>query len=81
VELADIIASEGLRPAETRAFIEGAFDDGAISASGTAITHVLPPASRFSPDGGHSEKKQRVLQKLGAFFDRFFGLGAVHDWD
>jgi type I restriction enzyme R subunit len=80
-ELADIIASEGLRPAETRAFIEGAFEDGAISAGGTAITRVLPPASRFAPDGGHSEKKQRVLQRLGAFFDRFFGLGAVRDWD
>ena len=80
-ELAEIIVSEGLRPAATRTFIEGAFADGAISASGTAITHVLPPASRFAPDGGHSEKKRRVLQKLGAFFDRFFSLGAVRDWD
>ena len=75
-ELEGIIASEGLRPAETRAFIEAAFDDGAIATTGTAITRVLPPASRFAPDGGHGEKKQRVLQRLGAFFDRFFGLGA-----
>jgi type I restriction enzyme R subunit len=75
-ELDAIIESEGLRPDETRAFIETAFRDGAIQATGTAITKVLPPVSRFSPDGGHGEKKQRVLAKLGEFFERFFGLGS-----
>ncbi len=75
-ELDDIIASEGLRPDATRAFMENAFADGALRTGGTEITRVLPPASRFSPDGGHGERKQRVLARLGAFFDRFFGLGA-----
>ncbi|MDT8434981.1 MAG: type I restriction endonuclease subunit R [Anaerosomatales bacterium] len=74
-ELGAIIESEGLRPDETRAFVETAFRDGGIQVTGTAITRVLPPVSRFSPDGGHSEKKQRVLTKLGEFFERFFGLG------
>jgi len=74
-ELAAIIESENLRPEETRAFIETAFRDGAIRTTGTAITKVLPSASRFSPDGGHGEKKRRVLAKLGEFFERFFGLG------
>lgn len=41
-----------------------------------AITKVLPPASRFTADGGHGEQKQRVLVKLGGFFERFFGLAA-----
>jgi type I restriction enzyme R subunit len=75
-ELEAIIESEGLRPAETRAFVERAFRDGAIQVTGTAITRVLPPVSRFSAEGGHSEKKQRVLAKLSAFFERFFGLSA-----
>jgi type I restriction enzyme R subunit len=75
VELDAIIAAEGLRPDETRAFIDTAFRDGAVQATGTAITRVLPPVSRFSPDGEHGEKKQRVLAKLGEFFERFFGLG------
>ncbi|MDZ4179249.1 MAG: type I restriction endonuclease subunit R [Coriobacteriia bacterium] len=75
-ELAAIIESEGLHADETRSFIETAFRDGAIRATGTAITRVLPPASRFSPDGGHGEKKQRVLAKLGEFFERFFGLSS-----
>ena len=35
-----------------------------------------PRAARFAADGGHGEKKQRVLGMLGAFFERFFGLGA-----
>jgi len=75
-ELNAIIEAEGLRPDETRAFIEMAFRDGAIQGTGTAITKVLPPATRFSPDGGHREKKQRVLAKFGEFFERFFGLSS-----
>jgi len=45
----------------------------------SGITRVLPPASRFDPHGGHSEKKQRVLARLGEFFERFFGLGSSGD--
>ena len=80
-ELDAIIADEGLKPEETRAFVEHAFRDGAIPVTGTAITKILPPASRFSADGGHGEKKQRVLMRLGAFVERFFALGAGHDGD
>jgi type I restriction enzyme, R subunit len=75
-ELDRIITVEGLRPEETRAFIETAFLDGAVQATGTSITKVLPPTSRFSAGGGHGEKKQIVLAKLSEFFDRFFGLSA-----
>ena len=80
-ELNEIIEAENLRPDETRAFINTAFRDGAIQTTGTAITKVLPPVSRFSASGGHGEKKQRVLTKLGAFFERFFGLSATGSSD
>ena len=76
-ELNDIIESENLSPNETRAFVDTAFRDGAIQTTGTAITKVLPPASRFLADGGHGEKKQRVLEKLSIFFERFFGLSST----
>jgi type I restriction enzyme R subunit len=56
--------------------MENAFRDGAISATGTAITKVLPPASRFSADAAHSTKKRTVLERLGAFFERYFGLAS-----
>ena len=75
-ELNSIIESEKLRPDETRAFVKAAFRDGAIQTTGTAVTKILPPASRFAADGGHSEKKQRVLTKLGNFFERFLGLSS-----
>ncbi|UXA07600.1 type I restriction endonuclease subunit R [Mycobacterium sp. SMC-2] len=75
-ELNRIIDEEGLKPEETRKFVEAAFRDGAIPTTGTAITKVLPPVTRFAAGGGHGEKKQRVLTKLGAFFERFFGLSS-----
>jgi len=57
-------------------FVKTAFRDGAIQTSGTAITKVLPPAPRFTAEGVHGVKKQRVLDKLGEFFERFFGLAS-----
>ena len=75
-ELNAIIEDENLKPEETRAFIETAFREGEIKTTGTAITRVLPPVSRFAAGGGHGEKKQRVLTKLGVFFERFFGLSS-----
>jgi len=78
-ELDEIIAEEGLKPEATRAFVADAFRDGAIPVAGTAVTEILPPVSRFSADGGHGEKKQRVLTRLSGFFERFFGLSERGD--
>ena len=73
-ELNRIISDEGLDPTATHAFVDAAFRDGAVQPTGTAITKILPPVSRFAQDGGHAAKKRTVLTKLGEFFDRFFGL-------
>lgn len=73
-ELGEIIVAENLKPEETAQFIDAAFREGSIRASGTAITKVLPPVSRFSKEKNHGEKKRRVVQQLGEFFERFFGL-------
>lgn len=73
-ELEQIIADEGLNTDETKTFVANAFRDGSIPVTGTAITKILPPVSRFSKNNGHSVKKQTVLDKLGAFFERYFGL-------
>ena len=71
VELGQIIAEEGLNEAEAWAFVGTAFRDGVLPQSGTAITRILPPISRFGPSGGHSAKKQAVTSKLMAFYERF----------
>ena len=73
-ELDRIIGEEGLDGAATRTFMENAFRDGAIPAAGTAITKILPAASRFAADSAHSTKKRTVLSRLSAFFERYFGL-------
>lgn len=73
-ELDRIIDQEGLNPDATRAFVDSAFRDGAIPTSGTAITHILPPVTRFSAGDAHAAKKRSVMERLTAYFDRFFGL-------
>ncbi|WP_264079795.1 type I restriction endonuclease subunit R, EcoR124 family [Mycolicibacter hiberniae] len=78
-ELAKIIEDEALRSGETHAFIEASFRDGALSTTGTAITKVPTRDPEVAVDGGHSEKKQRVIQKLTDFFERFLGLGRRGD--
>jgi type I restriction enzyme R subunit len=73
-ELDRIIAEENLNADATHVFVANAFRDGAIPQTGTAVTRILPPVSRFSPDSQHAAQKQTVLEKLTVFFDRYFGL-------
>jgi type I restriction enzyme, R subunit len=74
-ELEEIIGAQGLDPDATRAFVERAFRDGAIPTTGAAVTGILPPTSRFAADDAYGIKKQTVLDRLTAFFDRYFALG------
>lgn len=48
------------------------FKNGAIKTIGTDIGKILPPVSRF--EGNREVKKQRVITKILAFFERFFGI-------
>ncbi len=80
-ELERIIEEEALIPDATREFVNRAFRDGAIPVAGTAITKILPPTSRFTPNGDHGEKKQHVLARLRDFFERFFTLSAHEGYD
>ena len=72
--LAAIIAEEKLKDEETRAFIEGSFRDGGIKTTGTDIDKILPAVSRFG-GGNRKEKKEIVIEKLKAFFERFWNIG------
>lgn len=72
-ELATIIAEEKLKDEETRKFVEYSFRDGVMKTTGTDIDKIMPPMSRFG--GGREKKKENVIQKLLAFFERFFGIG------
>ena len=75
-ELERIIETENLDPVATYAFIKSAFRNGNIATTGTAITKILPPVSRFSPTGERSKKRESVLEKLTKFFERFFNISS-----
>jgi len=70
-ELEQIISDESLDRDETYKFIANAFRDGYVQSTGTALTRVLPPVSRFTPTGDRTIKRETVLEKLVAFFTRF----------
>ena len=72
-ELAAIIAEEKLKNDETRKFVEYSFRDGVMKTTGTDIDKIMPPMSRFG--GGREKKKESIIQRLLAFFERFFGIG------
>ena len=72
-DLKEIIDSEHLKPQETRTFIDNSFRDGQVRTTGTDIDRILPPMSRFG-GSNRQEKKKSVIDKIQAFFDRYFGL-------
>ena len=72
-ELVSIIREEKLKEEETRKFVENAFRDGEIKTMGTDIDKLMPPVSRFG-GGNRAAKKQTVIERLKAFFERFFGI-------
>jgi type I restriction enzyme R subunit len=71
-DISAIIEEEKLKPEETRRFIDNAFRDGALKTTGTAIDRIMPPVSRFG--GGRAARKQRIIEKLLIFFEKYFGL-------
>lgn len=75
-ELEQIIKSENLDPEATYEFIKNAFSNGSVATTGTEITKILPPVSRFSPTGERTVKRENVLNRLTDFFERFFGISS-----
>lgn len=74
--LVGIIEEEKLKEKETREFISIAFRDGGIKTTGTDIDKILPAVSRFGSGGSERRaKKETVIDKLKAFFERFWNIG------
>ena len=75
IDIAELIQTEKLKPEETRKFVDNAFRDGVLKTTGTDMDQILPPVSRFGGGGGKRvQKKQTVIEKLKAFFEKYFGL-------
>ena len=74
-ELQTIIDEENLDEKETRRFVDRAFHDGYVNEMGTAVTKILPPMPLFEAGEKRQRTKERVLEKIKAFFLRFFNIG------
>ena len=72
-DLDTLIAEEKLKPDETRKFVDNSFRDGILKTTGTDVDRILPPVSRFG-GGNRAAKKDGIIAKLQAFFDKYFGL-------
>ena len=72
-DLEELITTEKLKSEETRKFIDNSFRDGTLKTTGTDIDKILPPVSRFG-GGNRNAKKQSIIEKLKAFFEKYFGL-------
>ena len=66
-EFEKIIVEENLNKAEAIKYIDNAFRDGYVQETGTALTKVLPPVSRFTPTGERTKNVKLFLLKLKRF--------------
>jgi type I restriction enzyme R subunit len=73
-ELDKIIEEENLDREKTYTFIRNSFKRRYIESIGTEFAQILPPMSRFTPNGERTKKRENVLKKLKNFFERFFDI-------
>ncbi|MDD2377942.1 MAG: type I restriction endonuclease subunit R, partial [Bacilli bacterium] len=73
-ELDKIIEEENLSPDDTYDFIRKSFENGMVETTGTEVVKILPPMSKFDGTNNRAERKNAVIEKLIAFFDKFFSL-------
>ncbi len=73
-ELERIIQEEKLQKEQTIKFVHNAFRDGVLNTNGTDIDKILPPIPLFGKDKARTKTKNAVIDKLTAFFEKFFGV-------
>lgn len=73
-ELDKIIDEENLNKEETYNFIQRSFEQGRVETNGTEVGAILPAMSMFTPNNDRQQKKNKVIDKILEFFDKFFSL-------
>lgn len=73
-EVNDIISSENLKEVPARKFIKDSFENGFVQTDGTDVAAIMPPMNPFKKAAGREEKKSEILDKIKAFFNRFYDL-------
>ena len=70
-ELNKIIEEENLNKEETYKYVNNAFKNGYVQENGIQINKVLPPLPIIDPQKRRQKKRETVIQKIVAFFNRF----------
>ncbi len=70
-ELDKIIEEENLNKEETYKYVNNAFKNGYVQENGIQINKVLPPLPIIDPQKRRQKKRETVIQKIIAFFNRF----------
>ncbi len=73
-EYAAIIEEEHLKPQPATDFIEMAWDRGYVPEGGLELSGIMPPINPFDPAANREGKMQRVLERIKAFFAKFFDV-------
>lgn len=71
-DLTALIEQEGLRPEETRHFLEHAFRDGEFRTGGPELQNLMPRRSLFDDD--NDARTNSIIDKIKLFFERYLGL-------
>lgn len=71
-ELDALITEEKLKPEEARTYVNNSLRDGTLKTTGTDFDRLMPPVSRFG--GGREAKKERIIEKVMKFFEKYQGL-------
>lgn len=72
-EVEELIRSEGLNEAAAKRYIIASLKREYASENGTELNSTLPKMSPLNPQ--YKTKKQTVFQKMGAFVEKFKGVG------
>ncbi len=71
-EFAAIISEESLRPEQAIDFIEMAWERGYVPEGGLELSSIMPPINPFDPAADREGKMQHVLERIKAFFSKYF---------
>lgn len=73
-EFAQLVEDEHLKSDKAVSFIENAFKRGYISEGGIELDSIMPPLNPFDPSANRKTKVQLVLNKIKAFFNKFYEI-------
>lgn len=73
-EFDTIVEEEHLKAAEARDFIATSFKRGYVEEGGLELNGIMPPINPFDPNANREGKLHHVLDRLKAFFNKFFNI-------